>query len=316
MSFLITGGTGFIGSHIARQLVRENQDVVLFDASPDRKMIKGIEDSVTICTGDVTSTIDLIRAISKYDVKSIIHLAYYFTQPSQRDPLLATRINCEGTVNVFECSKILGVEKVVWASSLSVFGSSQEYHQFPLDEDAKLFPKTIYGTSKMYNEQVSLLYRNHFGLDCVAIRITGPYGWGMWKRSDSVASFVFDLFRKGGAGESCRVRGADVDLDWQYIKDVSQAFVLACKKKTKSGIFNTSGFRHKVRDAVELFRNAVPNPNIEIDSENPPQGAYTDYLDLDTALIKAELGFSPQYDLKSGIEDYLSDLRTIGTYET
>lgn len=312
MSYLITGGTGFIGSHIARELIRENQRVVLFDISPDMKMIKDIESSAIIYPGDVTKLVDLLRAMSKYDVKRIIHLAYYFTQPSNKDPFMATRINCGGTANVFECSKILGVEKVVWASSLSVFGSAKEYQEGALDEEAELNPKSIYGISKVYNEKVSLLYRKEFGLDCVAIRITAPYGWGMWKRRDSVASFIFDLFRKGGTGQPCRVRGADLILDWQYVKDISRVFIMACNKKTKHGIFNTSGFRHKVREAAEIFRKTVPNPNIEIISEAPPAGAYTDYLDLDTSLIKSELGFSPLYDLNAGIEDYISDIRSIG----
>ncbi len=313
MSFMVTGGTGFIASHIARRLVGEGEHVVLFDLYPDEKMIEGIRSKVSLFQGDVTSMADLVRAMRVHRVKTVIHTAYCFTRPAQKDPLRATRINCEGTVNVFEASKLLDCDKVVWASSVAVYGSKAKYKRFPLTEEDPTYPSTLYGACKVYNEFTSQLYRDQFGLDTIGIRVSGAYGWGMWKRRDSLTNFLFDLFQKGGRGKPCKVKGGNMLFDWHYVKDIAEAFLLACRKNTKHGIFNAPGTLHPVKEAARIFKEIVPNPAIKVSRDMPEgENLESDYLPLNSHLIDHELGYRPRHSLREGIQDYLQDLRSMG----
>jgi len=312
MSYVITGGTGFIGSHIARHLVREGEKPVLYDLYPDVNMIHDIRKKVTLIHGDVTNIADLIRTLRGEGAKCVIHMAYFFTRPAQKNPLKATEVNCVGTVNVFEAARLLDVEKVVWASSVAVYGSREKYNRFPLTEEDPVYPTTLYGACKVYNEFTSELYRRQYGLHCIGIRVSGAYGWGMWNRNDSLSNFLFDLFLKGAKGKACVVKNGDIVFDWHYVKDIAKAFVLGCRKTTQHGIFNATGFRHKVVEAVEIFRKLVPNPMIKVLPHDSTDDYIEDYPACDSSLIKMELGYSPEHGLEEGIQDYLSDIRRLG----
>ena len=131
MAFLVTGGTGFIGSYIVRNLVREDNPVVVYDWFPERKALERllsheeIESKVKIIHGDVTNFSQLIRTIKENNVDKIIHMAALLMHDINANPLMGTKVNCEGTVSIFEAARLLGLSKVVWASSGSVFGPAE-----------------------------------------------------------------------------------------------------------------------------------------------------------------------------------------------
>ena len=133
MTYLVTGGTGLIGSRIVRDLAREGEQVVVYDWRPARSSLERllseeeIEGMVKIVRGDVADSRQLFRTIQENNVKRIIHLASILMPESNADPLLALRVNCEGTVCVFEAARVLGLQKVVWASSNAIFGPPEMY---------------------------------------------------------------------------------------------------------------------------------------------------------------------------------------------
>src|SRR5208282_2494552 len=132
MACLITGGTGFIGSRIVRDLVREGQPVIIFDSFPQMNAVKQfLSESelggVKFLQGDILDLASLFRVCKEYEVENIIHMAYFKILHAKANPLWATRVNCEGTGNVFEAARILRLKRVVWASSIAVFGPPEMY---------------------------------------------------------------------------------------------------------------------------------------------------------------------------------------------
>jgi len=124
---LITGGTGFIGSHITRELLRHGHDVVLLDVMVNDTLIKDIENKVKIVKGDITIPTQLAEAVNTYDVDAIVHYAALKSSAAEKNPQLAYKINFEGLWNVFEIARAMDLNTVIFASSIAAYGPG--YHK-------------------------------------------------------------------------------------------------------------------------------------------------------------------------------------------
>ena len=117
MTYLITGGTGLIGSHVTRLLVQEEERVIIYDINPVRNwMIEGLlakpgGSNIDIVQGDVLDLPHLIRTVQEYKVNKVIHMAALLTSACAANPLAALRVNCIGTINILETARILSIER-------------------------------------------------------------------------------------------------------------------------------------------------------------------------------------------------------------
>jgi nucleoside-diphosphate-sugar epimerase len=115
MTYLVTGGAGFIGSRVVRDLVREGEKVIVYDSFPRRNTLElaldagEIDSNVKLIQGDVTDYAHLIKTLKENGVDTIIHLAAIMILEFQADPLLGVKVNCDGTASVFEAARFLGV---------------------------------------------------------------------------------------------------------------------------------------------------------------------------------------------------------------
>jgi len=181
MNYLVTGGTGFIGAHIVRLLIQQEEQVVAYDVVPDRNLLdhligKSKSNRVKVIQGDITDLAHLIRSSQEFGVEKIIHTAALLGFASSANPLLAVRVNCEGTINVLETARILRMKRVVFASSIAVFGPPEKYAQEYIPNDAPHYPSNIYGACKSFNEACANHYFNEYGVDSIAIRFPGFEG--------------------------------------------------------------------------------------------------------------------------------------------
>ncbi len=123
MSILITGGTGFIGAHLAKKLVKQGRDVVLFDVAPNYKVIADIANKVKVVRGDLAQWSEVLDSVKKCEVKHIFHLGAVSSVPEAEERLMsAYRVNFDGTIHVLEAAKLLDVDKVIYTSSIASFG--------------------------------------------------------------------------------------------------------------------------------------------------------------------------------------------------
>lgn len=306
---LITGGTGFIGSYTAAEFLENGYDVVAYDLSADTRILEklGIADDVTVRRGDVTDATDVARAVRETGAEVIVHLAALLTTTARDNPRMAHEVNVGGTNNVFEAARLLDdqVERVAWASSAAVYAPPENYDHGWVDESDLVYPDTLYGASKEYNEHQARVYHEDHDISHVGLRPTvayGPY------RETGGSAFLANIVEKPALGEPFSVEYGDQTIDWQHVKDVALAFRLAAEAPEtdlSQRIFNVRGEAATIRRAVETVRDIVPDAELSVTEEG--ELPWTQKLDMTAA--EEQLGYVPQYDLESGFHDYIDVLR-------
>ncbi len=311
---LVTGGTGFIGSYVARELVEHGHDVVCYDLSTDTSTLEklGVADDVTVRRGDVTDPVDVIGTVRDTKADRIVHLAALLTNTARDNPRAAIDVNIGGTNAVFEAARILDVERVAWASSAAVFAPPENYPSRdgtglhgPVTEDDLVYPDTLYGATKEYNEHQARVYSEDYACSLVGLRPTvayGPY------RETGGSAFLANIVEKPALGESFSVEYGDQVVDWQHVEDIAQAFRLAADvdgAELSKDVYNVAGVSATVREAVETMREIVSDADLTVsdDGELP----WTQRLDDDAA--RRDMGYEPAYGLAEGFRDYANTLR-------
>jgi UDP-glucose 4-epimerase len=171
---LVTGGAGFIGSNLAEELAREGHEVVILDdlSTGKEENIKEFKDSIKFVKGSVIN-LELLRELFK-GVDCVFHQAAIpSVQRSVEDPVRTNEVNVKGTLNVLIAARDSGVEKVIYASSSSVYGDIPE---LPKREDMKPNPKSPYAVTKLMGEYYCDVFREVYGLKTVSLRYFNIYG--------------------------------------------------------------------------------------------------------------------------------------------
>ncbi|MFB6072012.1 MAG: NAD-dependent epimerase/dehydratase family protein [Halobacterium sp.] len=302
---LVTGGTGFIGAFVAADLVEHGHDAVAFDVSTDPERLRklGVADDVAVERGDVTDATDVVRACREHDVDRVVHLAALLTDTAAGDPRAALEVNVMGTNNVFEAARALDLERVAWASSAAVYAPPDRYDG-DVTEDDLVYPDTLYGATKAYNEHQASAYEA-FGVSHVGLRPTvayGPY------RETGGSAFLVDLVEKPALGESFSVEYGDQVIDWQYVRDIAQAFrkaAFADEADLSRRVYNVAGETTTIREAAEVVRRVVPDADLSVSDEGELPWTQT----LDQSAAERDLGYDPEYDLEAGVREYVNVLR-------
>jgi UDP-glucose 4-epimerase len=305
---LVTGGTGFIGSSVAADLLEHGHDVVAYDLSTDPRILEKLDvaDDVTIRRGDVTDSTDVIRAVKETGATHIVHLAALLTNTARENPRAALDVNVQGTNNVFEAARTLSeqVERVAWASSAAIYAPPNNYESW-VTEDDLVYPETLYGATKEYNEHQARVYNEDYDVSLVGLRPTvayGPY------RETGGSAFLANIIEKPALGESFSVEYGDQRIDWQYVTDIAQGFrkaAFAPEDDLTQNIYNIRGELATIREAAETVRTTLPNADIEVSNEGKLPWTHT----LDMTKAEEDLGYEPEYDCETGFREYINTLR-------
>ena len=178
MSVMVTGGTGFIGNRIIRKLLERGEEVVCFDLAPPRGTLTSYVDRITMYRGDVTQLPQLMEAINLHGVTRVIHMAALLPPDTEDRPHFAMQVNIGGTNNVFEAARWCGIQRVVYASSIAVYGVQDTFGERPINEDDVNDPINVYGMTKSVNDFSARRYSDLYGLDLRGIRICTVFGHG------------------------------------------------------------------------------------------------------------------------------------------
>jgi UDP-glucose 4-epimerase len=311
MAIMITGGTGFLGSHIARHLVREKQldDVVLFDRYPAEERIEDIRERVTIVEGDVLDQRALLDAMAKHDVDRVAHLAFMPGTAHPEKIVPYVKMTCVGTANVFEAARLHGVARLVNASSMAVHGAATGVE---LTEDEPARPAVLYGICKLWTEQLAEIYAQQHGLEILSLRVCATMGLGRLRRASNAAGLMnterphFMAYPELAAlGERVTMPPDDQLTEFLYAADAAEAWWLALTApRPEHAVFHLTAGRCAVGEITSAMRRLLPDAEISVAEAPAAPGPL-----LNNRRIVEELGFRPAYTVETGVEEYLRQVR-------
>jgi nucleoside-diphosphate-sugar epimerase len=315
MRALLTGGYGFIGSWIIRNLLDRDEPVWVYDLREDTRRLRLILPQerladVTFAPGDVTDLHTLRRAVDDNGITHVIHLAGLQVPTCRADPMLGARVNVIGTLAVFEAVRLARpqVERLVYASSTAVYGPPDLYYRdgsYPLPDDAPLVPSTHYGVFKCCNEGNARIYFQDFGLSSVGLRPWTVYGVG---RDLGMTSEPTKAIKAVALGRPYAISyGGKQDL--QYVDDVARSFLRALEAPYRGA--KSFNLRGAVVDLATFHRTlceAAPEAAELVTYGDRQLGiAY----DLDDTAFQTDLGPLPVTPLKDGIAQTLELFRRL-----
>lgn len=301
MKCLVTGGAGFIGSNLVKELLNEGHQVAVLDdfSSGYRSNLASLRDAELI-EGDVRDPLAVGKAVRGKE--AVFHLAASVGNKRSIDnPLLDADINVMGTLQVLEASRREGVRKIVASSSAGIFG---ELKTLPIKEDHPIEPDSPYGASKLCEEKLCLAYSKLYPIEAVCLRYFNVYGPN--QRFDAYGNvipiFAFKMLR----GEPLTIYGdGEQTRDFVNVRDVVQANIRAAKTTGLSGAFNIgSGTRITVNKLVDLLSaSSGIRPNV---SHGAPRPGDVRHSLADISAARASFGFAPSCGLEEGLKEYMS----------
>lgn len=298
--YLVTGGAGFIGSNIARQLLKLNKKVIVLDnlSTGNLKNLDDIKDRITFIKGDITDTKILKKAFKSVDY--ILHQAALRSVPFSIDhPEEANKVNVEGTLNVLMAAKKCGVKRVVYASSSSVYGDRVSALR---QEDMETSPVSPYAVSKLAAEHYCRMFPSLYGLETVSLRyfnVFGPY-----QDPNSQYSAVIPIFIKAlVSGKSPIIHGdGKQSRDFTYIDNVVSANILACKAKNASGEYINVATGKQV-SVLEIFNKISKILRRDIKPIfGPSRAGDVKHTLADISKAKKLLNFKPLVSFDEGLD--------------
>ncbi|QGG47195.1 NAD-dependent epimerase/dehydratase family protein [Heliorestis convoluta] len=302
MKVLVTGGAGFIGSHIVDALIKENHTVTVVDNLSQGKL-EQVHQEADFYQIDICSP-ELIKLIKKAAPEVIIHQAAQIkVNNSIEDPIFDARVNLIGTLNLLESAAQCGVRKITYASSAAVYG---EPAYLAIDEDHPVNPISPYGVSKYAPEMYLKHYKNIHNLDYTVLRYANVYG----PRQDAsgeggvVALFCDRLIQ----GETLTIHGdGEQTRDFIYVGDVASAN-LATLTKGDGSIYNVGCNRPTSINELTKILSHANHQSIKTKYTIPRPGDIKESY-LNSIKAQRELDWKPQWSLHKGLAETLGSYR-------
>ncbi len=297
--YLVTGGAGFIGSHIVERLVGMGESVRVLDnfSSGGLENLRNLMDKIDLVFGDLLDQAVVQKAMEGVDV--VFHEAALRSVPfSVENPALVNRVNVEGTVNVLIAARDAGVRRVVYASSSSAYGNTKV---LPKSEQQLPSPVSPYAVSKLTGEYYSKVFTDLYGLETVSLRYFNVFG----PRQDPTsqyASVIPRFIRWANRGDPLEVHGDGLQSrDFTYIDNVVSANLLAAHSlEGIGGVFNVGqGKAYTLLDLVELLQEILGRELHLLHTADRPGDVRHTLADI--SQTKLCLGYQPQVSFEEGL---------------
>ncbi len=317
MTTLVTGGNGWVPSHIVRRLARRGERVISYDLmEPDRylrEMLGEAIEQVTFVRGDITDRAALLNAARDHGVTKLVHAAVITPRREWevREPDRIVDVNIGGTVNALEVARALpGFERFVYVSSCAVWGDQPGATE--LTEETVPSPSGLYPVTKLASESICRRYAELFGLDLVAIRPSNVYG-PMERDTPGYRGGTEprEMLRLYAAGEPILINSlAGPWRDWTYVEDIAEGIERAwATPNLPHEVYSlTCGRLYSIGDVLAAFQRHLPDLEYRVVPE-----AEANYL-VDggdpgpipsNARLRADFGWSPTTSFDDGMRLYL-----------
>ena len=298
---IVTGGAGFIGSHLAEALVNKGYHVVILDNFSMGRMenIRNFKESPHLEVEEIDITDFSAVSKSFKGATFVFHLAALADiVPSIQEPLKYHNSNVNGTVTVLEAARKAGVKKLIYAASSTCYGLPDRY---PTPETAPIRPMYPYALTKYFGEQYVMHWDQTYNLPCLSLRLFNVYG--PRSRTSGTYGAVFGVFlAQKLAGKPFTVVGDGTQTrDFTYVTDVVNAFIKAAESDKRGEIYNVgSGGTYSVNNLVKLLGGEV----VYI----PKRPGEPDCTFADTQKIRHDLEWSPRISFENGVKKILKNI--------
>lgn len=302
MKLLVTGGTGFIGRAVAKLAFgRGWEPVLLAPEAPGELGGELFESDVVV--GDIVDSEALTHQIEEVAPDAVVHLAAYAASDSgllrsaALNPQRAVAVNVSGFLNVIQAARAVGCRRITWSSSTTVYGPASRY-QDEVDEDSPAWPQTVYGTTKLASELLSVQAAPD-AMSIVGLRLPLVYGPGRWYGGalGKTMTFVGDV----AAGRPARLKVNEQPIDWMYVDDAAAALLAPLEIETCRSVYNVVGHRASLGEfGREVARHATALTEVApgVSDPNP-------YPLIDGRRAIDELGFRAEIGLPEGVDRWI-----------
>lgn len=297
---LVTGGGGFIGSHLVKRLLREGQAVRVLDnfATGRRSNLDDVLADIELVEGDLQSYERVHNAVRGCDL--VFHLGALPSVPrSVQDPLTSNATNVTGTLNVLLASRDEGVRRVVYASSSSIYGADPT---LPKHEEMQSLPIAPYAVSKLSGESYCRAFHQVYGLESVSLRYFNIFGPGQDPESQ-YAAVIPNFISAALEGRSPIVHGdGEQSRDFTYIDNAVDANLLAADAEGAAGqVFNIACGRRTSLNEIIAQLGALTGKEVESTNTDPRPGDVRHSL-ADISKAHQILGYDPVVDFEEGLK--------------
>lgn len=296
MEILITGGAGFIGSHILAQLQgRHDVDVVVFDnlSSGSKEHVPA---GMELVEGDVRDEAAVDALFADHHFDAVIHLAAQTMVPFSVDhPVEDCQTNLEGVLHVLEACRTHGTGHILFSSSAAVYGDNLN---IPLKETERLVPTSPYGITKMTTEHYLRVYHELYGMDATVFRFANVYGERQGEKGEGGVVSIFCKLLSQHQGITVFGDGHQT-RDFVYAGDIAQAIIRALPLKGYHTINVSTGQETSINDLIRSFEKAV-GYTVPVQYTEARTGDILRSV-LSNEALKADLDFVPEMDLEEGI---------------
>ncbi len=306
-TIVITGGLGFVGSHVIDLLSKEDYNLVIIDNEYTGKLINVKKhlnkNSITIHRVDIRDREKIPRLLENAD--AVIHLAAIVSiDKFLEDPYMGYDVNAMGTLNIVESCRKNDIDKIVFASSTAVYGDPI---YIPIDENHPTNPKSLYGASKLSGEKILFSYSKTYGIKGISLRFFNIYGPRM--TPGPYAGVIYKFIKAVLKNESIIIYGNGKQTrDFVYVEDVAEA-ILHTLRYNASEVFNVgTGQSITILELAKKIMNLIGRKvKIKFTHERPGD------IKLSQANIKKiseKLGWKPRTDLLEGLSLTISYLKS------
>ncbi len=308
MKVLVTGAAGQVGTDLVGRIHARGAELSCFDIVPAPS---GLPEGVQWFEGDVTKRQQLYGCIREVEPDVVFHLAAILSASGEKDPQRAYKVNMEGTHHMLEAAREVGVGKVMFTSTIAVFGPNLPD---PTPEDVPLAPTTIYGVTKVAGELLGDYYHRRYGVDVRGVRFPGLISAGI--PGGGTTDYALNMYVEGirSGRYECFV-GEESTVPMMYMPDALRALIElanAPRENLRRCIYNIAAMSPTAAEFAEAVRKRVPGAEITFKSD-PVRQAILDSWPrrLDDTAAREDWGWTHEYELEAMSDDLVPKVKAM-----